>query len=197
MTNPQSQQPSSCLVVDDEIHIRNALISILEKGDSYQPDAAADGKEALEKWRNGTRSNQRHDLMIIDLKMPRMDGEALIQEVRKTDQDIALIVLTGHGDLEDAYDLLEKYHISDFIYKPLEHPSVLLFSVKNALEKQQFARQLRQYNQQMEQLVSKRTIELKLAKEQAEEAFNIGLGVNAGHDLNLMNLEKFLSIKNV
>ncbi len=135
MANPKSQERKyRLLVVEDEPFVMNMLIGLLEKNTPYEIDAARDGAKALEKW-----TTQRYNLIITDLRMPLMDGQTLIKEIRKTDPGVAIIVLTGHGDLAEAYSLLEKYQISDFLHKPVE-TDALLFSVKNALEKSKIQR---------------------------------------------------------
>lgn len=132
MASKTSHQDSVCriLIVEDD-PIVNATIARVLKLSPHKIDIAYDGIEALK-----ILSHDRFDLMIVDLRMPRMDGETLMQEVRKTNTDIAFIVLTGHGTLDQAYTYLKELAISDFIEKPLQNPEQLLFSVENALEKQ-------------------------------------------------------------
>ncbi len=160
---------SRLLVVDDEPSIRQILFKILNKHSSHTIDLAEDGQEAFEKWQAACSSEQSYDLMVVDLRMPRMDGETLIQEIRKHDSDIAVIVLTGHGQLNDAYMLLKEYQISDFLNKPLQSPVQLLFSVENALEKRQLRQKLQKYSKELEQEVEERNMEIE-ARKQAEEA---------------------------
>ncbi len=127
------------LIVDDEPNIRKILNKILSKNSPHIIESAFDGINALEKL-----SEQAYDLMIIDLKMPRMDGETLVHEVRKQYHELPLIILTGHGELTGAYKLLKEYRISDFLTKPLQSPMQLLFSVQNALEKSRLRRELQE-----------------------------------------------------
>lgn len=169
-TEELKQISNRILVVDDEPHMRDVIVGILATNIRYRLDAAEDGMRALEKWEQANASNHPYDLMVVDLKMPLMDGKSLIHELRKKSQDIAFIVLTGHGDLSEAYSLLEKYRISDFLHKPLEHPKALLFSAKNALEKYQQQQLLQEYTNQLEHHIEERTSELRIAKEQAEAA---------------------------
>ena len=127
------------LIVDDEPNIRKILNKILSKNSPHVIESAFDGVNALEKL-----SEKTYDLMIIDLKMPRMDGETLVHEVRKQYHELPLIILTGHGELTGAYKLLKEYRISDFLTKPLQSPMQLLFSVENALEKSRLRRELQE-----------------------------------------------------
>ncbi|MBF0287612.1 MAG: response regulator [SAR324 cluster bacterium] len=124
------------LIVDDEQLIREVVSLILDK-DPYKTHSVADGVYALEAWKKANEANDPYSLIIVDLKMPRMDGRALIEEIRKSDQHISFIVLTGHGSLQDAYTLLNDFRISDFIQKPLENPDQLRFAVKNVLSRMQ------------------------------------------------------------
>ncbi len=145
MIQQQSKAPAihRILVADDEVYIRELLVDILETT-PHQVDVAQDGQDAFEKW-----SQLSYDLLILDLRMPRMDGETLIQAIRESDQRTAIIVLTGHGELSQAYALLRAYHISDFLHKPLEHPSQLLFSVENVLDKRRLQQQTEYYAEQL------------------------------------------------
>lgn len=158
------------LVVDDDEDFRDLWVSILYKiyGDSVH--TAIDGQDALEKFQQSLEQDFRYELMLVDLKMPRMDGQALIKEIRKIDQNIAIIVLSGQGDLTNAYTLLDDYQISDYLNKPLDHMNMLLFSVRNALEKRRLQRQLNEHNEQLESRVKERTEELLVAKDLAESA---------------------------
>ncbi|MGK5095306.1 response regulator [Deltaproteobacteria bacterium TL4] len=133
-----------CLVVDDEPFVREAIVRVMNTNKAYyHVDTATDGQDALDQYNEALVANRAFDLMVVDLKMPRMDGRTLIEEIRKKDDDIAFIILTGHGSLSEGFGLLKSYQISDFLSKPLEHPRVLLFALENALEK----RRLRQQNQ--------------------------------------------------
>ena len=170
------------LVVDDDPVVRETLVSILERKTSYQIETAAEGKEALEKWHQAKEFHtnnpqkfpcpQPYHLMIVDLRMPRMSGEELIQEICKTDQHVAILVLTAHGGLSEAYRLLEKYHISDFLDKPLKHPNELLFSVENALEKRQFEVDLKKAKAHVEQINRQLKKNNQLMTRELEQARN-------------------------
>jgi len=148
------------LVVDDETYIRELLLDILDTT-PHHVDVAFDGQDAFEKW-----SQLSYDLLVVDLRMPRMNGDTLIQAIRETDQSTAIIVLTGHGELSQAYALLKEYHISDFLHKPLEHPSQLLFSVENALEKRRLQQKSTQHAQQLVTMNE----QLRALNQQLEEA---------------------------
>ena len=106
------------LIVDDEEVIRMIIDRILQATE-YEVHQAKDGMEALDKHREAG-----YALMIVDLNMPRMDGQTLIANIRQFDQSLAFIILTAHGDLEIAKSLLIQFQVSDFLQKPPEiaHP---------------------------------------------------------------------------
>jgi len=123
------------LVVDDEEEILRMQLRTLRR--RYQNvDLARNGKEALEKFKERT-----YDLVVTDLRMPQMDGETLIQKLSEAKIDTEIIVCTGHGDLMDAYTLLDQFHISDFIQKPMA-VSRVQFAVQSVLERRRIRREL-------------------------------------------------------
>ena len=115
--------PAEILIVDDESTIRELLTRTLRKA-GYNTHAAADGEIALEYF-------QAHpfDLIITDLKMPRMDGEQLIERVKALAPHIPVLVLTGHGSVE-AEQRLRALGVSNVLYKPLKSLAELVSLVK-------------------------------------------------------------------
>ena len=101
------------LIVDDEENSRTGLSKILTRS-GYEVLTAGDGKEALEKVRQTTCH-----LVITDMKMPRMDGIALLREVKKVHPHIGVIMVTAYGEV-DSY--LEAMNLGAFEYlnKPLK-----------------------------------------------------------------------------
>jgi len=159
--------PRRILVVDDEPYIRESVLDIIDTTD-HEAEDASDGQEGLERLQEKT-----FDLMIVDLKMPRMDGATLIEELRKFNDDLAIIVFTGHGELQDAYFLLRNHQISDFIQKPLDSPGMLLFSIENALEKQQYRRDIQTHRDQLKKAnieLENKNVELAQANAQLKQA---------------------------
>lgn len=164
----QSDNPR-ILVVDDDSLIRQ-LVNIFLQTEAYDITFACDGYEALDKWQHQRGGNTPFNLLIIDLKMPQMDGITLLKKIRQIDTNLPIVVLTGHSDLDNAYTLLKEYNISDFLNKPLNGPDSLLFAVRNALEKFQLNHAIQTLNAELEQRVERRTEQLQHAKEQAESA---------------------------
>jgi putative PEP-CTERM system response regulator len=120
------------LVVDDEKNIREGLGEYLRL-DGYDVILASDGKEGLKEVESGAV-----DLVITDLRMPALSGGELLKQISSRYPSIPVIVLTGHGTVEDAVDAMRS-GAYDFITKPvnLEHLSLL---VKRALERKELAR---------------------------------------------------------
>jgi len=119
--------PAEILIVDDESTIRELLTRALRQA-GYNIHTAADGEIALEHFQAHT-----FDLIITDLKMPRMDGEQLVQRVRALAPHIPVLVLTGHGSVE-AEERLHALGVSRVLYKPLRSLAELVSLVKQLLK---------------------------------------------------------------
>jgi len=101
----------SVLVVDDELLIRDLLYDFfLEKG--YKVSVADSGPAALEKL-----GKQTFDVLLVDLKMPAMDGIEFIKEARKKKIETPVVIITGFPSLETALDALRQ-RVFDYIIKP-------------------------------------------------------------------------------
>ncbi|HPE88083.1 MAG TPA: sigma-54 dependent transcriptional regulator [Spirochaetia bacterium] len=120
------------LVVDDEKNIREGLGEYLRL-DGYDVELAADGREGVALADRGGV-----DLVITDLRMPALSGGELLKHVVSRYPSVPVIVLTGHGTVEDAVDAMRS-GAYDFITKPvnLDHLSIL---VKRALERRELSR---------------------------------------------------------
>jgi DNA-binding NtrC family response regulator len=121
------------LVVDDERSIRNALKEILEY-EKYEIDLAEDGQEAFELLKKN-----EYDLILSDIKMPKLDGIELLQKIKKANPEQSFILITGHGDVETAVSAIHN-GAYDFIQKPLVL-NRLLITVKNALENKELVKE--------------------------------------------------------
>ena len=99
------------LIVDDEKNIRMTLSQAL-KTQGFQTDTAMNGEEALAKLAAGG-----FGLILLDLKMPGMDGMEVLRRVRQTRPDVKVIIITAHGTIESAVEAM-KLGAVDFIQKP-------------------------------------------------------------------------------
>ena len=114
------------LVVDDERAIRSTLKEILEY-EKYSVADAPDGIEALELIKN-----DQFDVILLDIKMPRMDGLEVLEEILKI-SDTPVVMISGHGTIETAVEAIKK-GAYDYIAKPLDL-NRLLITIRNALDK--------------------------------------------------------------
>jgi len=122
---------SKILIIEDEASIRRVLTKILsEESDSYLVDEAEDGVQGLEKIKNTD-----YDLVLCDIKMPKMDGVELLEAVKKIKPEIPLVMISGHGDMETAIQTM-RLGAFDYISKPPDL-NRLLNTVRNALDKKQ------------------------------------------------------------
>jgi DNA-binding NtrC family response regulator len=122
---------SKILIIEDEASIRRVLNKILsEENDTYKVEEAEDGVQGLEKIKNTD-----YDLVLCDIKMPKMDGEELLEAVKKIKPEIPIVMISGHGDMETAINTM-RLGAFDYISKPPDL-NRLLNTVRNALDKKQ------------------------------------------------------------
>ena len=122
---------SKILIIEDEETIRRVLVRILkEEDDNFVIHEASDGKLGLDLL-----NNEPFDLVLCDIKLPKVDGIDLLQRTRKNNSTIPFIMLTGHGNIETAVESM-KLGAYDFISKPPDL-NRLINSVRNALEKKE------------------------------------------------------------
>ena len=120
--SPASSRPR-VLVVDDEPSIRDLLSKMLTLAD-YSVDVAPDGQAALQQMRlNG------YHLLITDLKMPGMDGISVINEARRLDADLPVIIITGFSTEASAIEAAN-LGVSGYLTKPFKVPRVLEVAAK-------------------------------------------------------------------
>ncbi|KIG13891.1 Response regulator of zinc sigma-54-dependent two-component system [Enhygromyxa salina] len=121
---------SRILVVDDEDGVREFMAEVLED-QGYEVDQASDGAAALTMLEAAA-----YQLLLTDLKMPRLGGMELVRRIRAEQPELGVIVLSAHGSVADAVEAM-KLGIFDFLQKPLDSPTQLRLLVARALERQQ------------------------------------------------------------
>ncbi len=122
---------SKILVIEDEAAIRRVLVKILsEENDAYSVEEAEDGLKGLE-----TIKNNDYDLVLCDIKMPKMDGVEVLEAARKIKPEIPFIMISGHGDLDTAVNTM-RLGAFDYISKPPDL-NRLLTTVRNALDRKE------------------------------------------------------------
>lgn len=133
------------LVTDDEKSIRNALREILEF-EGYTVLEAENGESALKSI-----ENEKVDLVMLDIKMKGMDGIEVLSEIKKRQQDLPVIMISGHGTIKIAVEAT-KYGAYDFLEKPPDL-NRLLISIRNALKNSELHQENRQIRQELHGVV--------------------------------------------
>jgi excisionase family DNA binding protein len=111
------------LVVDDEASIRDLLAKTLALAE-YDVDVAPDGRSALERMRL-----YPYDLLIVDLKMPGMDGLTVIREAKRYKADLPVIIITGYSTESSAIEAVN-LGVAGYLTKPFRVPQVLAAAAK-------------------------------------------------------------------
>lgn len=122
---------SKILIIEDEAAIRRVLVKILsEESDSYQVEEAEDGLVGIEKIKKDD-----YDLVLCDIKMPKMDGVEVLEAVKKIKPEIPMVMISGHGDLDTAVNTM-RLGAFDYISKPPDL-NRLLNTVRIALDRKE------------------------------------------------------------
>jgi len=117
------------LIIEDEAAIRRVLSKIIsEESDSYQVEEAEDGLLGIEMIKKND-----YDLVLCDIKMPKMDGVEVLEKAKKIKPEIPIVMISGHGDLDTAVNTM-RLGAFDYISKPPDL-NRLLNTVRNALDR--------------------------------------------------------------
>lgn len=120
---------SKILIIEDEAAIRRVLVKILsEESETYKVDEAEDGVQGLDK-----ATNEDYDLILCDIKMPKMDGVEVLEAIKKIKPEVPMVMISGHGDLDTAVNTM-RLGAFDYISKPPDL-NRLLNTVRNALDR--------------------------------------------------------------
>lgn len=122
-----SKPKARVLIVDDEPNARSGLEKLLRQED-YAVDAAADGVSALQ-----IAAEHPPDVVVTDLKMPKMDGMELLQKLRAMYQDVPVIVVTAFGEVATAVQAM-RLGADDFLTKPVDFDALIL-SIERSIER--------------------------------------------------------------
>ena len=116
------------LIVDDDEGVRESLEELLRMED-YQANSSGSGEEALEALSEG------FDLVLLDIKMPGIDGVEVMHEIRKYHPDTRIIIITGYGSLESAIEAIRS-GAQDYMLKPYTADEILM-SISRALSEKE------------------------------------------------------------
>jgi PAS domain S-box-containing protein len=146
------------LIVDDESMIRLNLRALFEDA-GYRVTEAANGREGLEVF-----AHEHPDLVLTDLRMPVMDGQAFICELKQRSPDTPVIIVSGKGTMLDAIQAV-RHGAWDYVAQPIEDANHLELTVKRALEHAQLQAENRAHREHLEDLIQKRTRQLQESEE--------------------------------
>jgi two-component system, NtrC family, nitrogen regulation response regulator NtrX len=117
------------LIIDDERAIRSTLSEILQH-EGYKAEVAENGEDGLKKF-----SSENFDVVLCDIKMPKMDGIEFLEKAKAINPDVPIIMISGHGNIETAVEAVKK-GAYDFISKPPDLNRMLI-TIRNATDKTQ------------------------------------------------------------
>lgn len=132
------------LIVDDEASVRDSLYQWF-KADGYRVDTAEDAASALKKLQENP-----WDIILLDIKMPGMDGIELQNRIKQIDKNIVTIIITAYASVDTAIQAL-KDGAFDYVTKPVD-PDDLSRLIRNAIEKRRLVTENIQLRQQIEEL---------------------------------------------
>ncbi len=152
------------LTIDDEPYIRQSIRTFFEDY-GFTVFEAENGRRGLEVF-----DEKKPDLVLLDLRMPEMDGLQVLEILKEKAPDIPLVVASGTGNITAVVEAL---HLGawDYILKPIEDMSVLYHSVQKCLKESNLKRENKQYQEQLEELVKERTLELQQSEERYKAVF--------------------------
>ena len=150
------------LTIEDDPAVRQSLVAFF-RDSGFAVLEAADGDSGLDQFR-------RHhpDIVLTDLRMPGLDGQAVAAAVRAESPETPVIVVSGLGVLEDAIEAV-RHGAWDYITKPILDLAGLEITINKALERSRLLRENRAYQERLEHLVQERTAELSDTVARLEE----------------------------
>jgi putative two-component system response regulator len=160
--NSEDKKQATVLTIEDEKAVRDSFRNYLEDYD-YNVMEAEDGRSGVKKFLEG-----KPDLVMVDLRMPEMDGLEVLEKITAASPDTPIIVVSGTGVMHDAVEAL---HLGawDYLLKPVEDLTVLLHAVEKALERARLIGENRRYRNHLEDMIRLRTAQLERANKELEE----------------------------
>lgn len=134
------------LIVDDEFSVRDSLCKWF-RSDGFTVDTAENATAALERFKE-----QAWDIVLLDIKMPGMDGIEFNRQIQSIDKNIVVIIITGYASVDTAVQAI-KDGAFEYVSKPID-PDNLTHIIRNAIEKRRLAKENIQLRQKIEDLTS-------------------------------------------
>ncbi len=153
------------LTIDDDHYLRSSLVAYFEDC-GFTVFQACDGQEGIK-----LATALRPDVIITDLRMPKVDGLGVVDAIRHMDDNLPILVLSGTGVLTDAIEALRR-GAWDYLAKPVQNMMELELMVARCLERAQLVSENRNYQENLEQLVGQRTAELRKLTTAVEQSAN-------------------------
>ena len=136
----------SILIIDDQFSVRDSLCKWF-RYDGFDVETAENAAEAFDKFKKKT-----WDIILLDIKMPGVDGIEFNQHIQKACKDIIVIIITAYATIDTAVQAI-KDGAFEYISKPIDPENISLI-IRNALEKRQLKRENMQLRQHIEDLTS-------------------------------------------
>src|SRR6516162_5797688 len=114
----EAVSPGAVLIIDDEAAILESLQTLLEM-EGYEVETASDGAEGLARL-----AERPYDLVLLDFAMPERDGIEILQDIRERDSELAVIMITAYGTVENAVNAMQA-GATNFIQKPWDNEKLL------------------------------------------------------------------------
>lgn len=153
------------LIADDEAYIRELLGDFLAS-EGYECVLSSDAFEALKKF----RQENDIDIVMSDIRMPGKTGLELLDELKKIDGDVIVVLISAVKDIESAISAMSK-GAYDYVSKPFKLKEVALIA-KKAVEKRRLILENKEYQRELERKVEERTIELRNALHELDRTYN-------------------------
>ncbi|HDQ73969.1 MAG TPA: response regulator, partial [Chloroflexi bacterium] len=174
------------LIIDDEPLIRRAMADYLEEC-GYRTVTAADGEQGLALARA-----QRFDIVLVDLRMPRLDGLTVISVLHDEQPDLPIVVVSGTGVLKDAIEAMRQ-GAWDYISKPVQDIDEVVVVIQQALDiarlredRDRYQRQLETLNRSLEAEVSRQTQDLWTQNRELAALNRVSYAISAPLDMETM-----------
>jgi signal transduction histidine kinase/CheY-like chemotaxis protein len=150
------------LTIDDESVIRDSIRAYLEDYD-YTVLEADNGRTGLQ-----IHEKEHVDLILVDLRMPEIDGLEVLSVVSKMTPDLPIIVISGTGEIADVVEAL-RLGAWDYLLKPITDMSILIHSIEKGLERARLLEENKRYHEGLEELVASKTMEMSNVNSRLKE----------------------------